>query len=79
MTSKELVLKLIEGRIETMQTLAIEIIELLYNAGYNEAIEAAAKWHDNRADIEKDISRSSSMAENYAANEIRKLKNESLI
>lgn len=40
MTNKEQVLKLIEGRIETMQTLAIESIELIYNAGYNEGVEA---------------------------------------
>jgi hypothetical protein len=33
---------MIEGRIETMQNLAIESIELIYNAGYNEGIEAAA-------------------------------------
>jgi len=39
MTSKEQVLKMIEGRIDTMQTLALESIELLYNAGYNEAIQ----------------------------------------
>lgn len=41
--SKEQVLKLIEGRIETMQTLAIESIELIYNAGYNEGIEIASQ------------------------------------
>lgn len=42
MKSKEQVFKLIEGRIDTMQALTIECIELIYNAGYNDAIEEAA-------------------------------------
>lgn len=41
MNSKEQIFKMIEGRTETMQTLAVECIELIFNAGYNEAIEAA--------------------------------------
>lgn len=43
MTSKEQIFKMLEGRLETMQTMALESIELIYNAGYNEAIEEAAK------------------------------------
>ena len=39
--TKEQILKMIEGRIDTMTALAIESIELIYNAGYNEGIEAA--------------------------------------
>jgi hypothetical protein len=42
--------KMLEGRIDTMQTLAVECIEFIYNAGYNEAIEAAANLvnsHEN--------------------------------
>lgn len=50
--TKEQLLKLIEGRIETMQTLAIESIELIYNAGYNEGIEAAAKEASGWGDYE---------------------------
>jgi hypothetical protein len=48
MTTKEQVLKLIEGRIETMQQLSIECIELIYNAGYNEAIDDALKYCDDK-------------------------------
>ena len=44
MTNKDQVLKMIEGRINTMTALAIECTEMLYNAGYNAAIEAAA-WN----------------------------------
>lgn len=44
--TKEQVLKLIEGRVDTMTALAIESIELIYNAGYNEGIEAAANMLD---------------------------------
>lgn len=39
--TKEQMLKLIDSKIETIQTLAIESIELIYNAAYNEGIEAA--------------------------------------
>lgn len=39
--TKDQVLKLLEGRIETMQQLSIECIELIYNAGYNEALNKA--------------------------------------
>lgn len=39
--TKEKVFELIASRIDSMQTLAIESIELIYNAGYNEGIEAA--------------------------------------
>ncbi len=42
MTNKEQILKMIEGRIETMQNLAIESIELIYNAGYNDGVEKVA-------------------------------------
>lgn len=50
MTNKEQILKMIEGRIDTMQNLAIESIELIYNAGYNEGIKTAANLvtsHEN--------------------------------
>ncbi len=40
MTNKEQILKMLEGRIDTMTALVIESIELIYNAGYNEGIEA---------------------------------------
>lgn len=43
MITKEPALKLIEGRIETIQNLSIECIEMIYNAGYNDGIEKAAK------------------------------------
>lgn len=38
--TKEQVFKQIEGRIETMQNTMIECIEMIYNAGYNDGIEA---------------------------------------
>lgn len=38
--SKEQVLKQLESRIETMQNTMIECIEMIYNAGYNDGIEA---------------------------------------
>lgn len=47
MTNKEQIFKMIEGRVDTMQTLSLECIELIYNAGYNEGIEAAAKVADS--------------------------------
>ncbi len=40
MNTKEQIFKMLEGRIDTMQALAIESIELIYNAGYNDGIEA---------------------------------------
>lgn len=60
MNGKEQIFKMLEGKIETMQTLAVECIELIYNAGYNEAIEAAAlkvpKYEDdNMNDIREAI------------------------
>lgn len=60
--SKEQMIMLIEGRINTIQSLMIECIELIYNGAYNEAIETAAKL------IERDEVFSP------AANEIRRLK-----
>lgn len=42
MNSKEQILKMLEGRLETMQNLAIESIELIYSTAYNEGIEQAA-------------------------------------
>lgn len=39
--TKEQILKLIESRIDAITELASESIELIYNAGYNEGIEAA--------------------------------------
>lgn len=50
MTPKEQAIKNIEGRIETIQTLSTECMELIYNAGYNEAIEAAAIACDAEGD-----------------------------
>jgi hypothetical protein len=47
MTNKGQILKMIEGRIDTMQTLAMESIELIYNAGYNEALDKAADIASN--------------------------------
>lgn len=41
MSSKNQILKMLEGRIDTMQNLAIEGIELIWQAAYNEAIEAS--------------------------------------
>jgi len=41
--TKEQILKLIDGRVDTMTALAIESIELIYNAGYNEGIEDVVK------------------------------------
>lgn len=40
--TKEQIFKMIEGRIDTIQALSFECIELIYNSGYNEAIEDAA-------------------------------------
>lgn len=59
--TKEQVLKLIEGRVDTMTALAIESIELIYNAEYNEGIEDALRVLDNYDDKERFV-------------EIRKLK-----
>lgn len=53
MTNKEQILKMLEGRIETMQSLAIECIEMIYNAGYNEGIEHAAKYGIDAETIRK--------------------------
>lgn len=44
MTSKEQAFKMIEGRIDTMQALAVECVELIYNSAYNEGIETAARY-----------------------------------
>ncbi len=52
MTNKEQMFKMIEGRIETMQKLAIECIEMIYEAGIldgaNDALESAAKFADGK-------------------------------
>lgn len=67
MTNKEQAFKNIEGRIETIQNLSTEIIELIYVAGYNEAIEDAAnKVNDELGGDETDAY--------YTEREIRKLK-----
>ncbi len=59
MTNKEQILKLIEGRIETMTALSIECIDLIYKAGYNEGIEDVLNLKET---------------DEYVAKEIRKLK-----
>lgn len=41
--NKDQAFKILEGRIDVMQTLMIESIEIIYNAAYNEAIEDAIK------------------------------------
>lgn len=46
MNDKEQILKILEGRIDTMIALVTESSNLIYQAGYNEAIEAAAKEAD---------------------------------
>lgn len=43
MTPKEQALKMIEGRIESIQNLSIECIEFIYKAAHNEAIDQAIK------------------------------------
>lgn len=43
MTPKEQAFKNVEGRIDTIQKLSIEILEYVYLAAYNEAIEDAIK------------------------------------
>lgn len=48
--SKEQIFKMIESRIDTMQNLAIECAELIYNAGYNEGIEKAAQAIQHESD-----------------------------
>lgn len=47
MSGKAEILKMIEGRIETIEKLTQECIELIYKGAYNEAIEAAAKIIDD--------------------------------
>lgn len=47
MTNKEQIFKMIEGRIETMQNLAIESIELIYNAAIDDAIKIAEDADEN--------------------------------
>jgi len=42
MTPKEQAFKMIEGKIEAIQTLSIECIDFIYLAAHNEAIELAA-------------------------------------
>lgn len=48
MITKEQQYKLLGGRIDTMQNLALECIELLSNALWNDAIETAAKLADDQ-------------------------------
>ena len=55
MTPKEQALQMIEGRINTITKLSIEVIEYIYTAAYNEAVVAAAdvcdkNMHDATAD-----------------------------
>lgn len=50
MSGKAEILKMIEGRIETIEKLTQECIELLYKGAYNEAIEDAANIMDNDTD-----------------------------
>lgn len=50
MSGKAEILKMIEGRIETIEKLTQECIELIYKAAYNEAIEDAANIMDNDTD-----------------------------
>lgn len=42
--------KMLEGRIDIIQKLSSECIELIYNAGYNEAIEEAAQAIHHESD-----------------------------
>ena len=79
--TKEQIFKMIDGRINTMQGLAFECIELIYNAGYNEAIEAAAKCIFGKAPAfpRKDYGGPAMDAERFRVltlceEEIRKLK-----
>jgi hypothetical protein len=53
MDSKKIVLSLIEGRIETIQQLTVECIEMIYNAAFNEAIEKAADTLKNMGEEER--------------------------
>lgn len=55
MTNKEQIFKIIEEKTDAMQALAVESIELIYNAGYNEEIEAAAKYNDDNCGTAKYI------------------------
>lgn len=55
MTPKEQVLKMIEGRIDTMQKLALESIDLIYKAAYNEAIDDAYKIVSETTEFAKEI------------------------
>lgn len=59
MNAKEQAFKNIEGRIDTIQKLSVECIEYIYDAAWNEAIEAAANVNTT---------------DEYVADEIRKLK-----
>lgn len=52
MTPKEQAFKIMEGRIDTIQKLSTELIEFIYNAAYNAAIEAAAKEVDGGLNAE---------------------------
>jgi hypothetical protein len=56
--TKEQIFKMIEGRVDTMQNLMLECIELIYNSGYNEGIEAVipvatADYHVTAQEIRK--------------------------
>ena len=67
--TKEEVWKVIESKINTLQSLTIECVELIYNGAYNEAIEAAAKRAEQTA---YDVG--SNTLDTFTINEIRKLK-----
>ncbi len=47
MSGKAEILKMIEGRIETIEKLTQECIELIYKGAYNEAIEDAKNIIDD--------------------------------
>lgn len=68
MTPKDQVLKMIEGRVDTMQNMVLECIELIYKAAYNEAINDAAKL------VDKDTRTDQAGYAFGPAIEIRKLK-----
>lgn len=51
MSEKEQALKMIEGRIETITNLSLECIEMIYNAGYNDALEKAAQHCDRLGEM----------------------------
>lgn len=53
--TKEQILKMIEGRIDMMTALAVESIELIYNAGYNEGVEDAYRVASETTEYAEEI------------------------